>query len=214
VTINTHYLVDLFSNPFSGAPILDVRAPENGQSRAQGAHVIRIPAAVSVANPSDLADLLTKKYTGLLASYPGYTYIDYDDLLDATGIDPLATGCTPRCTLGSRGGISVYPLGSSIKTVTTTLSSVPAQVFITFEIYQWAYDDPSEDLLNRTYVEVVPSPANLVLVTFDNWAHNFAVSDGSCLNIPPIAQGNQFALEFMNNTSTQRFWIGSWAVIY
>ena len=60
MTINTHYLVDLFANPFSGAQILDVRSPENGQSRAQGAHVIRVPANISVSNPTDMGDLLTK----------------------------------------------------------------------------------------------------------------------------------------------------------
>jgi hypothetical protein len=212
--INTHYLVDLFANPFSGAPILDVRAPENGQSRAQGSHVIRIPAAVSVANPTDLADLLTKKYTGLLATYPGYSNMDYDDLLDATGLDPLATPGT-RCTLGSRGGISLLPPGgANLQTVTTTLATTPSQAFITFEVYRWVYDDPKEDLLNRTYVEVVPDSNFLVLASFDNGLHSFPVTDGAFVNIPPAFQGNQFWLRFMTISGDDRNWLGSWAVIY
>lgn len=213
--MSTHYLVDLFTNPMGDAPIIDVLVTQTGASQAQAGHIIRVSDDVSVQNPGNLADLLTKKYAGLLGAYPGFAYVTYDDLLDDTGIDLAAVPAVSRhSTQGTRGSISLGP-SSILQTTANALSAIPSQAYVLFELYRWSYIDPSGQILLRTYEEVDHNPVDIIAeVSFNNGLHWYAVTDGVLLNIPALGQGAQFMIRWITAPATPKTWVGSWAVVY
>ena len=213
--MSTHYLVDTFSASLPTARIVDVLTSTTGASQAQVGHIIRIPDEVSVQNPTNLGDLLTKKYLGMLAAYAGYSYITYDDMLDPAGIDLAAVPAASRkCALGGRGSVSFEP-SSIIQTTMVSLAATPSQAYILFELYQWTYNDAATALLTRTYQEIDHNPTDIVAeVTFDNGIHWYAVTDGVILNVPLAGQGTEFMLRLTATASASKTWLGSWAVIY
>lgn len=210
--MSAHYLVDLFASPFSTAAILDVHSPPSGQSRLQGALVIRVPDTVPVVNPTNLSDLLTKKYQGVLASFAGFPNVAYDDLLDVSGLDLSATGT--KGSFGDRGTV-ILADGGIVETVLVPLGgSDITQCVVTWENYTVTNADPATGILGRTYAEVAPGPGVMTCqVSVDGGTTFQAALDGAVLNIPLLAQGTDLVLRW-TNTSGGRVGLGSWAFVY
>lgn len=210
--MSTLYLVDFFATPLATAKIIDVRqaltAPLSGN------FVVRVPDFISVQNPIDVSDLITKKYLGLLAFYAGYANVAYDDLFDLLDVDTGAAQVAG--SFGERNLVTIYP-GARFQTQPVTLAGpAPSQAFITWETYSVSVSDPAEDRVVPSYVEEPSSTTTFTCdVSFNNGANFYAATDGGLVNIPPLGQGTQFILRLTNATSPPRsLRVGSWAVIY
>jgi len=206
--MTSHYLVDQFHAPVGSSSLIDVRTPSNGQSLVNGAFVVRVPGGVSVKNPVDLSDLLTKKYAGLLTFYAGFQFIVWDDMLDAAGVD-LAN--VSGVVLGDRSTNGLQANGTLLQSVVVPLGSSPTQAIVTWECFTVGDVDPAGGRLERTYTEVAASSYTCE-VSFDNGANYNPVLDGGVLNIPVPEQGSNFIIRFANG-GTKTF-IGSWSVVF
>ncbi len=211
--MSAHYLVDIFSTPISTAPINDVRYPTDGQSVVNGNFVVLVPDNVSVQLPTDLSDLITKKYAGLLASYAGFTTIVRDDLLDSTGID-FGSPNTTKGFFGERGSISLS-VGGSLQSVVEPLGSTPTQVVVTWELYYYVESNPIDGPIVHTFSELSTDSSNAtVQVSFNGGVTFTSVTDGFVLNIALADQGSDFVFQITNATPDSRIWVGSWSVIF
>lgn len=220
--MGTHYLIDAYTTPIGDSPINDIRfSPPGDASPMNGSFVIRVDDGLDVRpdDVSDLNDLLTSKYTELLAAYPGFTTIIYDDMLDASGVD---TTTSKGCSLGDRGTISLAPWGGvslnpQIKTNVIALGSTPTQAIVTWELFMVSHSDSKNDRATRVYTEVDSNLASFnMLVSFNNGSTWQAVSDGTLFNIAPVDQGNQLIMApvAISSTGSFRIYVGSWAVIF
>lgn len=210
------YLVDTFTAPVANSRIIDVQEPENGETLLNGAFVIRVPSNVQVINPTDVTDLLTQKYQSLLAENAGFTFITYDDLLDASHVDPTSG----PGIFGQRGTISIAPGGTFTSIINggagTTLSgSAPAQALVTWEVFTVSDSDPSSGMLQRIYTEQASTPNLLTCQVSFNGASppSIPTTDSTILNILAADQGTAFIIQLQNVTQ-ERLYVGSWAVVY
>jgi hypothetical protein len=213
--MSQHYLIDLFANPITTARILDMQDPANDQTLLNGCFIIRVPENVQVVNPVSVTDLLNQKYQGLLASNAGFANITFDDLLDASHVDPTSG----PGLFGQRSLISIEP-GGVFSTVinagagTPLTGSAPSAAMVTWEVFTVSDTDPAAGRFQRTYTEVASSPSVATCqVSFNGGANYVPTTDSTILNILMADQGTAFILQLTNVTSGRLF-IGSWAVIY
>lgn len=209
--MSSYYLIDLHTNPFTNSPILDVSESVTGSSPMNGGTIVRVSDYVGVKDPANVGELLTQKFAGLLAYYAGFSYVTYDDLLDATGVDTGAASL--KGSFGDRGCIKLPPSTGLFHSTLATLSGVaPSQAIITWEVYEVLLADPSTGRGGLTYVER-PASSLTCVVSFDNGAHFYATTDGAVLNIPVGGQGIDFRIR-LTNTSSDQLYVGAWAVVY
>lgn len=210
--MSAHYLIDLFGSPFSSAPVIDVRSPPNGQTSVAGALVVRVPDSVQVIRPTGLADLLTKKYQGILASHAGFARMVYDDLLDATGLDLTAAGTSGL--FGNRGSIFLLPGGKMTTTATTLTAPAFSQALLTWDSYTLTQTDDRSTVADQVYTEVPSSPSAITCEVSVNAGTTFhQVYDGVPFPIPLADQGLSLVVRF-HNVGATRLGIGSWAFVY
>lgn len=210
--MSTHFLIDLFTNPVTSSPIIDVLEPPAGVTTINGAFVIRIPDVVPIAAPlpSVLSSLMTKKYAGLLAYYTGFGHIVFDDLLDPSGIDFTQN---PLGTFGQRGSISMQT-GSTLQSVATPLAIAPTAAILTWEVFTYIDLDTKTSTFSRQYNELPTTGAtSTAQVSFDGGINFTSVLDSSVLSIPLGVQGSSLVVKF-TNTSASKLYLGSWALIY
>ncbi len=217
--MSQHYLIDLFGNPISMARIIDVRDPPDMQSLLNGTFIIRVPTGVQVVNPANVTDLLNQKYAGLLAENSTFTRVTYDDLLDATHVDPISG----PGLFGQRSLISLAPGGTFSSVIhagagtllqTSPGPSPPAQALVTWEVFSVTDVDPAASILQRTYTELPSVPTNLTCqVSFNGGGTYNPVNDSNVININVPDQGTAFIIQ-LTNVSNERLYIGSWAVVY
>ena len=213
------YLINMHGNPILSSRIVDVLSPPSGVSEIGGSFVVRAPKGV-VHDPADLADLLSQKYTNLLTSYPGYQYLAYDDLLDASGINAAAS----VACLGERSNISILPgspgevwVPGSLITNAVTLDITPSTALIFWEVFEYLIDESSGRIV-RSYREKDSDSTSTCSATFDGT--NYAsVYNGQAHYIDPLLRGNQFKLRITNGNLDETMhyiplWVGSWAVLY
>jgi len=205
--MSTYYMIDLFDDNING-----VETPPNGQVPMVGTYVVRVPQGVSVQNPTTLATLLTQKYDAIFANHGGFANQEFDDLLDATGIN---AGATSGCSLGKRGSLSLFPNGV-LQTNMTPLATTATQAIVNFEVFEVVDTDPATGRFDRTYKEIPITPLDITCqVSFDNGASFLTVTEDSLLSVPGANQGNQMILKFTNITSPgRRLFLGGWSVVY
>lgn len=217
--MSSYYLIDLHTNPLSSSRILDVAETTTlvgSSTPMNGGTIVRVPDYVGVKDPTNVTTLLSQKYAGLLAYYAGFTYVTYDDLLDAADVD--FTEPTLKGKFGDRNCIVLPPdfgviAGRFQSTVAALSGPAPSQAIITWEVYRVVLADPATDRAVLTYVEM-PASSFTCNVTFNNGVTAYPATDGAVLNIPPIGQGTQFAIRLTNTSTTDDLYVGSWAVIY
>lgn len=207
------YLIDMFTSPLANSRILAVE--EASSVLLNGAFVVRVPDEVQVINPANLTDLLTQKYQSLLADNGGFTFVTYDDLLDASHVDPTSG----PGIFGQRGAMSIAPGGTFSSVInggagTPLTGSAPSQALLTWEVFSVSDTDPSNGMLSRTYTEVASTPDFLSCqVSFNGGGTFTATTDSTVLSILPANQGTAFIVQFTNVTQG-RLYLGSWAVLY
>lgn len=211
--MSLHYKVDLFEPVILNAKILGVESTATGTSTMAGNFVVRVPDGLSVQNPVDCSDLLTKKNAAQLAFYAGFTQIVSDDLLDTTGIDILAVGSSGM--FGSRGNILVNP-SSLMQSLTVGLGSNPAQCLVTWETFVVTTTDPAAGQCSRVYQEIPSDGSNTTCeVSFDNGLSWLWAVDRQVLNIPLLNQGPNFKIRIHNvNATPMPLNIGSWSMCF
>ena len=213
--MSTVYLIDMFGNPVANASIIGVQEPNDFQTLLNGSFIVRVPSDTQVVNPANVTDLLNQKYQGLLAENSTFVNITYDDLLDATHIDPTSG----PGIFGQRGTISLAPGGTLISVTNagagTALSgSAPTEALVTWEIFTVTDADPSSGLLQRTYTELPSTPDYATCqVSFNGGVTFRTFMDSQVNNIDLVDQGTSFIIKLQNVTSG-RLGIGSWAVCY
>jgi hypothetical protein len=208
----THYLIDAHTTTLLSSEINDVRYPQDGRSEVPGSFVVVVPDGIKLsASPTDLQDLLDKKYEALLAEYPGYTNIVYDDCLDATG---YTVSLNDRAKLGFRGGIGV---GSSARVTTpiAPLGATVSQYILLVEANRWVLSYDSEGRLHRTFEEDFTTDLGLQVSTNGGSDYTNAVN-GQLNQITIGDEGTDLRVRFepsFSDNSTPVY-ITSWAVIY
>lgn len=213
--MSTLYLIDGHNAVLANSEINDTIPIESGSQLINGSFVVRVPFGVPIdGTPSSLAELETQKFAGLLAFYPGFTFIDYDDGYDATGWD---TAASQGVRLGERGAVSLVDTGILTSNLVALSGPSPANALITWEVSEVTgpsdpVDNAKDGTLARRYVE--QSAADFQCeVTFDNGVNWNTVTDGVLFPIPLAEQGTQFMIR-LTNSSGDRRWTGSWAVLY
>lgn len=213
--MSTVYIIDMFGNPVANASIIGVQEPSDLQTLLNGAFIVRVPSDTQVVNPANVTDLLNQKYQGLLAENATFLYITYDSLLDATHIDPTSG----PGIFGQRGTISLAPGGTLISVLnagagTALTGSAPTEALVTWEIFTVTDADPSSGILQRTYTELPSTPDYAICqVSFNGGVTFRTVMDSQVNNIDLVDQGTAFIIQLQNVTSG-RLGIGSWAVCY
>lgn len=210
------YLCNLFSNPLpTSGVILDAIEPESLQLVLNGGFVIRVPNNVSVDNPTNVSNLLTQKYAGLLAAHAPFANITFDDLLDASHVDPTSG----PGIFGERGTISVAPGGTFTSIInagagTPLTGTAPSQAMVTWEVFTVTDADPASGMVARTYVELPSTPRNFTCqVSFNGGSTYIPATDSAFLYIAPANLGTAFIIQ-LTNVTQERLYLGSWAVMY
>lgn len=213
--MSTYYIFDPHVSTIANARLVDaVQLDADGDSfRVDGMLPIRIPDGVKVVNPTSLTDVLTQKYAGLLALYPGYTNIIYDDFLDSTGTSPLASR-------GQRLG-SLLNCAGEFDTVAVDVSpTVISQCIVVFEYAAWEYVDVKTSLLERHYYQV-PSTTNSrrVDLSVNNGSDYLLGAESGAVTLIPLGdEGSLVTIDFQslspNTFNGLDIYVTSWAVIY
>src|SRR5690606_17909899 len=155
-------MFDMHVSNIADARLVDVvmTSEPGSEFRVDGLTPVRIPDGVHVENPANLTELLEQKYAGILAQYPGFTNVIYDDLLDADDVTTFS-----RVTkLGARGTIA-GGFGSATVDVSASVAAVTQCVLI-YEHFTWRYAMPRDGRVERYYVEE-PEAAHTASVTVD-----------------------------------------------
>jgi hypothetical protein len=219
--MSTHYRISQFNGDIN-----DVVATVgvNPQTVMTGDYIIRVPAGVPVVDPTNLADLLTKKYAGLLGTSGLFTQVAYDDMLDDSGVDYATSN---GIVTGDNGTIGLYPTAPGtpapvLRTDVTNISwggagSGPAQAILTYELFDFVDSDNKSLPFQRSYREVTPDVDVDVEVSFDNGATFLTTLDKALITISPANQGDEIIVRFTRVTDLSargRVFIGSWAVLF
>lgn len=216
---NDHYLVDVFTDPVTSAPIVDVIGPQYAQTLVNGAFVVRVsskmplidPATGNPSTPQNCGDLITKKYQGILSFYSAtYSHIIFDALLGSSGLNLGISGTSGF--FGSRSTIALNP-GATITTMPMTLSTTPSQALFTWEVFTYTEADPSSDRYTRFYNEVTPASSSTAQVSFNGGSTFSTVTDSTTFSISGPNQGTSLIAKITNTTGAL-LRVGSWALLY
>jgi hypothetical protein len=211
--MSTLYLIDANTPILANSEINDVRwnPPGSDTLILGGNFVVRLPDGVSIGptDPTDLTDLLTKKYAGLLASHPMYTNIAYDDFTSTPGVS-LAN--SSRIAFGNRCTTTFIGNPGVFQSAMVTLASTPTQALVVYETAYREDNNPIADRTQRIYVELDPAPYTTCQVSFDNGSTFLTTTNGALLNIPVPNQGSQFIIRITG--TLPKLGLDSWAVIY
>jgi len=212
--MSTFYLVDPHVPVIANARIVDTiltRTP-TAEFRCDGLLPIKVPEGVKIDNPSSLSDLLTQKYAGILAQFPGFSNVLFDDLLDPSGVQLVAPPSRLRKS-GSRGTI-----GGTFRTAVSAAVATVTQAILVYEHYTWRYVDSRDGRLERYYIEQPEADFTAGLRVKAGSTFQTTTS-GSLVTFLLADQGTAVQAEFLaSNPSAyvddRLVHTGSWAVIY
>jgi len=215
----TIYLIDGHTNPIANSQINDVQFTDvNDQVPLTDNFPIRIGDQLSIDEPSSYSDLLAKKGLALLADFPGFATILFDDLTDATGIS--AANSTSFVS-GSRQTVGLSGPGtgsdSRLQTVATALGSTPTQFVLVWEAFQVVYnEDPKTGRLTRSYQDGTDASIEAE-VSFNNGSTFITgVQSGVMTDILVADQGSTgiIRLQDSSDSITTPTYFNSLALIY
>jgi len=117
------YLIDRFGsvNP-PLARILDVQESATNPPttpNVAGRFVVKVADGISIVQPQNLGDLITKKALGYLIFYAGYTRVTFDDLIDTSNVDFTNS---VGLVAGMRGELILQP-GGVLQSLPTPLAA-------------------------------------------------------------------------------------------
>jgi hypothetical protein len=213
--MSTFYLMDMHVPVIANSRIVDVimTTSPTEEIRVDGLTPIKIPEGVRVLNPANLPDLLAQKYAGILAQYPGFTKILFDDLLDPSGVQIAGPPSNFRKS-GSRSTI-----GGNFRTVATAALSTISECVFVCEHYTWKYVDSKNSRIERYYIEE-PETLHTSQVSVNGGTTFATTTSGNAITLLVGDQGSSVVIEFLSNLSSnlsvnnRLVHTGSWAVIY
>jgi len=206
-----HYLINYFDQPIEHSRIADVIVAIDGTSEINGHFVVRVPFDVPVKNPSDLEDLITKKYEGFMLQYVGFTRVAYDDLLNVDHINIAHPDV--RGVFGQRCVIGIEPGAKFVSTTIALVPPEPARAIMTWDAFDYPDTDPYDSKHMRIYRELDPDLVMTCEISFDNGAHYRPIKNRRAMDIIFGERGTNFIVQ-ITNTTANRVYMGSWAVIY
>lgn len=242
ITQSIHYTFDLRSSPLASVMPIDIQYPRNStgdqNSDQTGGFPLYIPGGVDY-DPANAASgagyqswywVNAEKQNAIQASYPGYSYILYDDMEDASSFDPTTSS---GMFLGGRGSFMLGDYGSN-STITTNaialFGSAPDEAFVWIDgghyvdsletgMYEaTGYSNPKTGRCQRYFQPQSAGYHCIIDVSFNGgstWVTN--VFDGHLINIPVADQGTSFKMRLTRrNTSTyvHRVLILGWGLVY
>lgn len=211
--MGTLYLIDAHNPVLLSSKINDVANVMEGNTHAlRGSFPVNVPFDIPIDGaPTDLNDLITKKYLGILAIYPGFHHILFDEQVDSLDWDNPGGS---SYTLGSRQNNSVRGKSSDyLYSLTQTLATTPTTAVFRYEFFQYIESDPSSGQYTRKYQDITNASDIVIDVTFNGGNSFLTATNGALLNIPIGDQGNQFSLQVHRTAGTPAY-IGSWAIVY
>lgn len=220
--MGTVYHIEAHNPTLLSSKINDTMNVSEGQTcTLRGSFPVCVPFDVPIDGvPTDLNDLITKKYAGMLSLYPGYENIVYDACVDgSSGWDPgfAGPGASPTlsATIGSRQTISVSHFTTTkLQSALVNLASVPSTAILRWELFKYVKTDVVNGMMTRVYQELDPNAAGItVTCTFTNLTGTSALTNGLLFEVPLANQGDEFRFRIAS-THQQRVWVGSWALIY
>ena len=210
---NTYYLMSIFDDTLK--EILPGGTGAN--AILSGEYAIRIPSSDLGMIPFagiDASTVLGQKYTGILASYAGFSNIAFDGMLDATGVDTVNSNAFSSGLKGANSVFSYTGLPGYLQTLPAVLASTPTQAIFTWEAFSYSTSDFSNFPLGRTYQEQ-PASSMTCQVSFNGGSTWISVLDGVLFTISGPNQGSSFIAAFTSGASVgQRIYLGSWALVY
>ena len=214
--MSTYYLFDMHSNPITDSRLRGVILDPDGTTAIDrtGSFVVRVPPGVQIdTEPTNLTELLTEKYAGLLASFAGFTRITFDDLLDATNLNAAASS---QASFGDRSNIIAFSNGAIIESDPTALSGgAPTEAIVTWEAFQSVSAGSLGVRQVLQYQEVAADDFLQVDVSFNGGTDFNTVTNSGLLAIPPAEVGTSFVIRFTSQAlGLANVQISSWSVIY
>lgn len=217
--MSTHYLISAFNDEINDVVVATGTPP---QTTATGNYVVRVSDDVSVQNPTNLSDLLTKKYAGILGTFGLFTQITYDDMFDASGVD---FGNSSGITAGKKGTVGLYASHLVSSVLQTTPQAItwggvgdgPPQAVLTYELFEYIDEDDKDAAFTRSYRELAPDLDVSVALSFDGGLSFVSTQDKALVSIPLASQGDQLVVRItrLSDVNTRgRVLVGSWAVLY
>jgi hypothetical protein len=218
--VSTHYLVSLFNDEIND--VVGVSGP-TPQTLAIGNYVIRVPDDVAVRNPTDVNDLLTQKYNGILGASGLFTQVASDDMLDGFNVD-LAN--STGVFTGLKGAVGLYPQHNAHTPVLQTTAqgitwggggSGPPQAVLTYELFEYVDVDDKSAPYQRYYKEVVPDLDVSAEISFNGGTTFIPTSDKAFIVVPGGDAGTQVVVRFTRTSDVDvrgRVFLGSWAVLF
>lgn len=214
----TIYMIDAHNSVLGSSKINDTVNIPAGYTETRsmrGSFPVSVPFDVPIdGNPTDLNDLITKKYAATLSLYPGYSNILFDEQTDSDGwVTP--TGLR-GLAIGSRQTTYMLANRSSFLTSNSvTLVSTPSVAIFRWEAFEMLYTDASGLTSTRLYREASPASWN-VSVTLNGASTWIPVTSGVPFNVSLANQGTSFQVRFNRASiaTPAKVFLGSWALIY
>lgn len=217
--MSTHYLFDAHTTPVTDARLRDVsyQPGTDASFNYTGTFPVQVDDHVQLDNDvATLSEVLTEKYAGLLNTYPGFTRIAFDDLLDAANIDTGVMSSTTGVQLGERYRMRIGPgVGILQSTAVALTPPDPVEAIIVWETFQQdGVSNGSRDLRGSHVFEEKGATGATAEVSFDGGLNFNAVTSGGLLSIPLAQRGISFVIRLTNALAPTLAHPTSWAVIY
>lgn len=211
------YLIDAHSTVLASSSINGTVAASADDPAVplRGSFVVNVPYDVPLDGvPQNLSDLITKKFTGILAMYPGYQYILFDEQVDSVGwvFPPTIPAGVSLGTMGSRQTNSVL-MGGTLESANSALLNTPQTCVVRWDAFEYLHTDPTATVSQRQYREADPD-GFVVSVSFNGGSTWNVVQQGVIFSIPLADQGSTFRIAFQRAGNTLKLYLGSWALVY
>jgi hypothetical protein len=210
--MSTLYLLDAHNATVADSRITDVQIdPDGAENLITGATIngsfpVFIPSGIIVEQVRTVDELNTAKFADLLALYPGFSYIAYEDFLASPSV---SSNCY-KCRLGERVTTNLGSYGI-FETTPTSLSATPNDAIVIWEVFE-IVETISENRVLLTLNELDPSTLTAE-ASFNGGADYQTYLSGVVGTIPLAEQGSSLVMKFTSTTLASKY-LASWAVLY
>ena len=216
--MSTLYLLDAHDTTAADSRITDVQVdPDGSENLITGATIngsfpVFVPSGIAVEQVSTVSDLNTAKFADLLALYPGFTYIAYEDFLSSPSFDSANSDIVQ---VGDRVSTRITGYGGVFQSQTVALSDTPNDAIGIWELYE-IEETITDNRVLLTLNELNPSSLQVEL-SFNGGSDFQTYYSGVLETIPLAEQGSSLVVKFshldVGNAEKSRY-LASWAVLY
>jgi hypothetical protein len=213
--MSTLYLLDSHNPTINSSRVVDVVRGSWSNVPLNGKFPVLVPDDVNFAGqPANAGDLSTAKYAALLARYPGFENISYDDFYTEPSVVPYPSGNQRILQTGDRVSVILGGL-SFLQTPTggTSLIGVPTSCVVlwdTFSVADAIVDGRDVRQINEE------SPDDIQCeISFDAGTTFMTVTYGVYTSLPStfVPAIPAFMIR-MTNLSGEIRYLGGWALVY